>query len=174
MKFLKWLFVLAFLSAIPFAMANEKYSSLEKYESVVLTFAKGDPTLSAAETTKLRTIIQHALMTGDITRAEVAAWSDLPHQENENLSQPNRDLADMRLQSVKNELSKDVGSTKKISLHNMATTSHWLGRNFHSSEAELDAVFAKKTSDAMERHAFKLIKKDGAPSKAIVVFKVRK
>ncbi len=168
-----WIIALALLCLIPLGMAKDRSLGLERYESVVISFAKGDFILSRAETTRLRTIVQDAQKTGRITKIEIAAWSDEDHPELTSLSKPSTDLALQRIQSIKIVLKKDVASVTPVTAYNMAENSSWLGRLFHSSEAELDAVFAKRETGELEHQDYKIFKRDGAPSKAVVLFKVR-
>ena len=139
-----------------------------------MSFAKGEHNLSSADMSNLKTVLRSVREKGNISKVEVAAWSDREHLATANLPKMDRDLAYRRLQTVKNTLKKNIGSMNYIGLYNMAENANWVGRFFHSSEAELNAVFAKKETGALERQELEIIKREGTPSKAIVVLKVRK
>ncbi len=172
-----WFFAFALLCLVPFAMAKEKYSrvsSVEEYDSIVVSFAKGSHKLPGKHVEMLRELVRKAQARGNISKIEIAAWSDKEHPSTGTLSKAGRTLADKRLKTVKDVLRRDIGSMSYIGTYNMAENAHWLGRVFNTSEAELDAVFAKKEVGALDRQDFKLIKRDGKPSKAVVIFKIRK
>ncbi|MEK6623900.1 MAG: hypothetical protein AABY86_02965 [Bdellovibrionota bacterium] len=172
MKIWNSLLVLSLLCFVPLAMAKG-YSKVDQYHSAVITFDGGEAKLSTSDMDKLRSLIKEAQAHGKISKVEVAAWSDSAHPTKMDLSKPSRDLADRRIKAVKTTLRRDLGKMKYINSYNMAESANWLSRFFNTSEAELDAVFAKKAdAEAMEREDFLIIKREGAPSKAIVVLKV--
>ncbi len=172
MKIKSLLLALSLLSTMHFAVAKEKNYPVEAYNSVVLTFAKGDFRLSREESEKLKAFSNSVKSKGEPAKIEVAAWSDEEHQEGVNLSKPFRDLARMRILAVTDQLNKEFGNLKYIGTYNMAESVQGLGRYYHSSEAELEAVFAKKETGTLEPQDFDLMRKDGAPSKAVVIFKI--
>ena len=152
------------------------YSTLnsgDKYESIVLTFSKGSSKLNASDLSELKACAERAKNKGDIDKVEVAVWSDKQHPVKGDLAKWDRRLADDRITLIKDELRKQIGRMETIKTFNMAENSNWLGRSFHTDEAELDTVFAKNDSDALDRGDFNLIREDGAPRKAIIVFKLK-
>ncbi|MBI2520925.1 MAG: hypothetical protein HYV97_10925 [Bdellovibrio sp.] len=171
MKICNWLLALSLLCFVPLAMAKG-YSKVDMYHSAVISFDTGRHELSSSDMQKLRTLIQEAQARGEISKVEVAAWSDVKHPTKGDLSKSSRDLADRRIKSIKTTLRRDLGKMKYISSFNMAESANWLARFFNTSEAELDAVFAKRENGALEREDFLIIKREGAPSKAVVVLKV--
>lgn len=156
-----------------FAKEAASASSKSEYESAVITFTNGGQTLSSTELSKLRSALNTAKSKGEITSIEVAAWSDKGHPLKGDLAKPDRELAEKRIETIKQDLTKD-GLNKHISSYNMAENANWLDRNLHSSKAELDATFAKKDKSALAREDFELIKEYGAPSKAVIIFRIRK
>ncbi len=144
------------------------------YESTTVKFEAGSTSLNASETAKLREAIQNAKAKGEVAKIEVAAWSDKDYPRGgKNLSKDDRKLADERISSIKGEIRDETSMFERIKAFNMAKGSHWLGRTLNTSGSKLDAVFAKKDTDALVREDFNLIKDEGAPSKAVVIFKIK-
>jgi hypothetical protein len=142
-------------------------------ENTVVTFPMGGYNLSTEETAKLNKAVTDAKAKGKITKIEIAVWSDKEHPTTGELPKADEKLASERIKAVKHALHKDVSQMKHISAYNMAENSHWLGRYFHSSEADLDAAYSKKGAEELARADYTLIKQDGAPMKAVVIIKVR-
>lgn len=159
------------LGAIAYGKVND--SSVMEYESAVVTFEAGKSQLSSEEMKSLNKAVTDAKTKGKIDKIEIAAWSDNDHPVTGDLSKSDQSLAEKRLDSVKRELKRDIGHMKYVHEYNMAQNSNWVGKLLHNSEAELDAVFAKKSSGKLEREDFALIKSNGAAKKAVVILKVR-
>jgi hypothetical protein len=143
------------------------------YESVVLNFTNGSYELNSDEETKLKTAIGDAKVKGKIVKVELAVWSDKDHPTTGNLPKTDEKLANERIEAVKKALKQDLGHVRRIEAYNMAENVSFVGRHFHSDEAKLDEVFSKSAPGAIAREDFSLIKKEGAPSKAVVILKIR-
>ncbi|HAZ11491.1 MAG: hypothetical protein A2X86_10935 [Bdellovibrionales bacterium GWA2_49_15] len=174
MRITHWFLALSLFCFVPFAMARDNYSSMDEFHSVVVDFPKGGHALNTSDMQKLKSVIKTTKAKGSITKVEVAAWSDMEHPMTADLPESSRELAEMRLKSVKKVLHSELGKMKYISEFNMAERANWLSRVFNTSNAELDAVFAKKEKGALERQDFLIIRREGAPSKAVIVLKVHK
>jgi hypothetical protein len=177
MTFKNFLMVLVLFSLSSMTLAapvqrlmNEKAT---KYESVVLNFDQGSSKLNDAELLKLKTAISNAKLYGKISKVDVAVWSDKDHPMSGNLPESDQKLAKERIKSVKEGLRDETSIFERITSYNMTDNAHWLGRRLHTNEAELDAVFAKNEKGALERKDFEIIKKDGGPSKAVVILNIK-
>lgn len=155
------------------AFARNYQAGMKKYDSVVLTFEQGSSNLGSVEMDKLKSAVNSAKGQGNISMVEIAVWSDKEHPMTGSLSDADQKLARERIQSIKSALRDETSRFERISTYNMTDNSHWLGRRLHTNEAELDAVFAKKESGAMARKDFELIKKEGGPSKGVVIFNIK-
>ena len=164
---------ISILSTCLFAFASEAAPAVSEYESTVLTFEKGSSKLSPEQQRELSKTIVGAKAKGNITKIEIAAWSDSDHPKTGDLSSEERMLASKRLNTIKADLRRDVGRMKYIHEYNMAENSNWVARNLHSSKAELDAVFAKKETGTLERADFSLIQSEGAATRAVVIVRVQ-
>jgi hypothetical protein len=173
MKMKKFGLFVALISLNTFGQGKETLPPVEEFESVVLNFDQGSSNLNSTNLTTLNKAIADAKAKGKITKIEVAAWSDKDHLVTGDLPKADRTLADRRLDTIKQDLKASVGQMKYIHEYNMAENSNWVGRYLHSSEAELDAVFAKRETGTLARPDFALIKSGGSPSKAVIIFKVR-
>lgn len=142
-------------------------------EDTVLNFPAGGYSLSEVEATKLRNAISDAKAKGKITKIELAIWSDKEHPVTGELPKADEKLASERIEAVKKAIHEDVSKIERIHAYNMAENSHWLGRYFHSSKTDLDSAYSKDGSQELARADYSLIKQDGAPSKAVVIIKVR-
>ncbi len=143
------------------------------YDSVVLSFSSGSSELNSVEIEKLQKGIAAAQTKGKIAKFELAVWSDKDHPTVGNLSEMDEDLADDRIDSVRDAIKKNFSKYERVKAYNMAGNASWLGQNFHTDEAKLDAVFSRKEKGSLAREDFNLIKKDGAPSRAVVILKIR-
>lgn len=148
-------------------------STTKTYQSFVLNFEQGSSKLSDQELQKLKTAIRNTKQTGEISKAEVAVWSDKEHPMTGDLSKEDQKLAKDRIDSIKEALRNETSIFERISSYNMADNSHWLGKRFHTDEAELEAVFAKKEKGALARKDFEMIQKEGGPSKAVIILNVK-
>ena len=173
MTFKQSILTAALVSFASMAIGNDKYPSVSEYESTVLTFDEGAGGMSADEVTKLSKAVADAKAKGKISRIEVAAWSDKEHPVTGDLSKADIKLAHDRFEAIELNLRKDIGHMRYIKSYNMADNSNWVGRHLHSSDAELDAVFAKKEAGHLARQDFALIKEGGKASKAVVILKIR-
>lgn len=142
--------------------------------STVLTFDKGVSALSADNQQKIRDLVT-AIGMENITRVEVAAWSDKEFpKKGADLAKADRDLADQRVSKINDFLKTDLNfSALDIKTFNMAETSNWLARAIRTDEAELKSIFSKEAMAPMARADFNVIAREGAPMKAVIVF-VRK
>ncbi len=149
----------------------DKYAGRSMEKSTVLSFTKGSAELTDAGRAKLRHIVA-TIGVDNISRVEIASWSDknFPMTGND-LAKADKELADERADKV-NDFLKDQTdlSTLRIRKYSMAETSNWLARMLRTDEAELKSVFAKEGETPMMRDDFNVIKSDGGPSKAVVVF----
>lgn len=143
------------------------------FESTVLTFASDSHELGTAELEKLQQVVTSAKVKGKIVGAELAVWSDKNHPVTGELSKTDEKLASQRIEDVKHALKKDMGGFKFVKTYNMAENANWLGRHINSNESQLDELYAKKERGSMAREDLSLIKRDGAPSKAVVILKIR-
>jgi len=170
MKIKSLIFALFVMGVSTISMAKMDSAKSKLFNSVVVTFQNGSYTLSAQEIKKIKSGIGSARKLGKIGRVEVAVWADKEHPVSGMLSIADRNLAQERIKAVNRVLRKDLGRMHRISTYNMTENAHWLGRHLHTNEAELDAVFAKKEPDAMDRKDLALIRENGAASKAVIVF----
>lgn len=150
---------------------SDKDASRQVEKSAVVTFNKGSSELSEASKEKLR----HAVSTigvDNISRVEIASWSDKNFpMTGTDLPKSDKDLADKRADHI-NDFLKDQTdlSALRIRKYSMAETSNWLARMLRTDEAELKSVFAKEGETPMMREDFNVIKSEGGPSRAVVVF----
>ena len=149
----------------------DKYQGRSMEKSAVLTFTKGSTELTDAGREKLRHIVA-TIGVDNISRVEIASWSDKNFpMTGTDLAKADKDLADDRSDKI-NDFLKDQTdlSTLRIRKYSMAETSNWLARMLRTDEAELKSVFAKEGETPMMRDDFNVIKSEGGPSKAVVVF----
>lgn len=146
---------------------------VEVFKTVVLTFKRGSDELPDSEKMKLKQAINEAKGKGEIAKAEVAVWSDKDHPATGNLPRADEKLASDRIEKVKDVLNDDLGALQSVDAYNMANNASWLGRNFHTDEAKLDAVMAKQEPGNLARKDFLIFKREGAPSKAVVLLRVK-
>ena len=170
---LKKIMVLALLAGLSISGFARSKVPVMTYDSVVLTFSNGSSDLNTAEIEKLQKGIASAQSKGKIDKIDVAVWSDKDHPIVGNLSENDENLADDRIESVKGLIKKNYNRFERVKSYNMSGNASWLGQNFHSDQAKLDAVFSKNERGALAREDFNLIKKDGAPSRAIVILKIK-
>ncbi|MEA9357214.1 hypothetical protein SHI21_13400 [Bacteriovorax sp. PP10] len=142
-------------------------------ENAVLDFNKDTASLSTMDQDKLNNLVKSAKEKGEITKIEVAVWSDKEHPAKGDLSKPDITLAENRATHIKDILKKDIGHTRHVKVFNMAEGSNMVARMFHTPTAELNSEFAKRSKDSMRSEDFQIIKKEGAPSKAVVIFTIR-
>ena len=155
------------------AATSATNASVTELENVVITFPMGGYNLSSEEVTRLEKAVNDAKAKGKITKIELAVWSDKEHPATGELPKADEKLANNRIKAVKHALHKEVSRLDRIKAYKMAENSHWLGRYFHSSEADLDAAYSKSGTGELARADYSLIKQDGAPSKAVVIIKVQ-
>lgn len=167
------LIVMVFFGITNLATAMDETMSAMQVESTVITFNQGKSNVTNEDISRLRSAITDAASKGKLEAIEVAVWSDKEHPISGDLPKVDVKLAKQRIDTIKKTISKDLGRKETVKSYNMAETTNWLGRYFNTKEAELDAVFAKKEADSLERNDLALIKKDGAPSKAVIVMKYR-
>lgn len=150
---------------------SDRVAGREYGKSAVITFAKGSSDLTEAGKTKLRQIVS-GLTVDNISRVEIASWSDrgFPMTGND-LSKTDMNLADDRADKINDFLKDETDiSSLRIRKYSMAETSNWLARMFRTDEAELKSVFSKEGETPMMREDFNVIKNEGGPTKAVVVF----
>jgi hypothetical protein len=143
-------------------------------QSVVITFAPGDSTIDSTAMNLLNMAVAKAKNNGGIRKIEIAVWSDKDHPIRGNLPLADRQLANARIKKIKSVLNPDIGRMQRITSYNMAENSSWLARTFETSEAQLDSAYAKRHPAAINREDFRIIKQEGAPSKAVVIIKENK
>lgn len=150
------------------AQAGKSYS---QGKSTVVNFDPGHSDLSDAAKLRLRDIVTTLGVT-DISRVEVASWSDKAFPKSgPDLSKSDVDLADKRASSIENFLKKDLDlSTLRIRDYNMAETSNWMARTFRTDESELKSVFSKDSEAPVAREDFNIIMTEGGPNRAVIVF----
>jgi hypothetical protein len=142
------------------------------FEKVTVTFDRGQSTVKPEDRKRLKEAVKSAKNRGDLERTEVAVWSDKAHPGQGELLEADRDLANDRISAVKEILNEELGTLDFVSEYNMAESTNWLGRMFNSSEAELDSAYARDEALPMDRHGLRMIKEEGAPSKAVVILKI--
>ena len=136
--------------------------------NTTLTFAEKQAVLTQGAKTKLNALIKDANANGKINEIQVAAWSDNPApRKDEQLSKPDRDLAEKRAKAV-NAYIKNHAKTS-VSTYNMAERASWLARIFDTSDAELKAEIGPGGKAPMSREEFQVFKNNGQPSKAVVL-----
>lgn len=143
------------------------------FDSLVVNFQPGQATLSETEKENLRNMGRTMRQHGEIRQAKIAAWSDKPHPRTGNLSREDRKLADRRLDEIERFLEDDQNITS-VKEFNMAERSSWVGRMFHTEQAELDAEFARRGKTEVTNDEFRVIRQEGGPSKAVVILKHEK
>ncbi len=135
-----------------------------------INFSENQAQLSDADKTELRNMIHDAKAKGDISKVVVAVWSDrsLPRQ-GEKVKDSDRELAASRAEAISSFLEDEL--KLDVEAYNMAETSHWLARNFHTSEAQLKSVFGRKGAEEapVTDAEFRVIRDSGGPGKAIIV-----
>lgn len=145
MKLRYSIIALAIALASPAALARAKEAAMLANESAVVTFMNGSYELSLEDAAKIKKAIQDAQTKGKIEKAEIAVWSDKDHPDRGSLPLADKKLAEERIQTMRNAIKQDMPQLSYVKAYNMASNSNWLGRNFHSDEAKLDKVFAKKS-----------------------------
>jgi hypothetical protein len=170
MKKLMVFVLLAGISATGFARNKLPVMT---YDSVVLTFSSGSSELNSAEIERLQRGIKSAQSKGKIDKIDVAVWSDKDHPVVGTLSENDENLADHRIDSIKTAIKKNYNRYERVKSYNMTGNASWLGQNLHTDEAKLDAVFAKNEKGSLAREDFNIIKREGAPSRAVIILKIK-
>lgn len=136
--------------------------------NTTLTFAEQKAILTSDSKSKLDLLIKNARVLGKINEVQVAAWSDNPApRENEQLSKPDRVLAEKRA----NVINKYLKSRAKVavSTYNMAEHASWLDKIFGSANSDLKSEIGYGGDMPMSKEEFQIIKNNGQPSKAVVL-----
>jgi hypothetical protein len=162
---------------MPSKMKKTQASTAKYYkkttENTVLDFGMDSAILSISDQEKLSKMVSMAKDTGEITKIEVAVWSDKQNPAKGDLSKSDRELAANRAIHIKEIIKKDIGHTRHIKVFNMAEGSNWVAKMLRTPQAELNSKFAKRGKDSLEREDFQIIKREGAPSKAVVIFTIK-
>lgn len=137
---------------------------------VNLNFEPGSAAINPRDMEQLQTMVSSHSSGGGTSdqQLQVAVWSDksLPMNGKE-LPRADRDLAKKRIRAVQSALDNQAATVKT---YNMADRSNWLARMFSTKQAELQSAFAKNESADVRREDFNLIRQEGGPSKAVVIF----
>lgn len=141
-------------------------------ESAVVTFENGSATLSSTDKESLRLKLGESEKRGPISKIEIVAWPDKEHPSSGRLSMVDLDLADRRIEAIRQELRRK-NTFRYIRGYNMGENSHWLGRFFQTTKSGLDAAFSGNENRKLKRKNIKIVKANGGPGKAVVIFKIR-
>ncbi|MBC7658504.1 MAG: hypothetical protein H7249_02225 [Chitinophagaceae bacterium] len=102
----------------------------------------------------------------------VASWSDkdYPKAPSMELSKSDKDLADLRNQSIKDAL-KEVGITS-VETFNMAVRPNWFQRTFATDAAQIKGEAKDKHwDDKNEARMSMILKRRGGPSEAVLILR---
>jgi hypothetical protein len=139
-----------------------------KYESVTVSFPRGSAVIPTSDINHLQSVAGNLKSSEHLDSVTAAVWSDeeFPAARDHDLAKPQRDLAKARIDAIRDAIRPYKG----ITAHNMAEHASWYARAVNSDGAELESLFSKRDPDAMDRNDFNLIKSNGGPGKAVVVF----
>ncbi len=152
--------------------SHAKVISSGDLESTTLSFTSGQTQLTEAEKKSIREAIENARAEDhQISEIKIASWSDKAHPLKGSLEKKDRDMARQRAENVKKYIKEQSGMGRiRMDTFNMAESANWLARLFNTQEAELDATFAKKGSEAeIDNPQFQVIRDQGGASKVVVV-----
>ncbi len=161
-----WIAVL--FSTLIFGPSAIAQTILKIGPDTTISFPEKSAALTDEAKQELIKLIKDAKSNGTISEVQVAAWSDNPApRAKEELSKPDRKLAESRAQAVNKYLS---GRAKvSITTHNMAERASWLARAFETTDAELKTEIGRGGDAPMSKSEFQIFKNNGKPSKAVVL-----
>ncbi len=128
----------------------------------VVTFAKGNASLSSEQKDKLRNTIQSLRASGPVRDAYVAVYADRLRQGNQDLPESNRKLVREREKAIRNFLEDDF--SLDVITFNMAERPGWWARLWNTESAKAQAQGS--TGDWVAD----LLRDSARPSSATVVF----
>ncbi len=135
-----------------------------------VSFAKGSHKLSKSDLSTIRAMYKAVLTDDTVDKVIVAAWGDDKMPSGGKLSDAQVDLADRRVDAIKNVLKK-MGN-KNIDTYNMAKDASWIGKVFETQNAEIkEALKGKPADDANANRIAQLLESKGGVSKAVVIIK---
>lgn len=139
----------------------------ERY--AVIDFKKGVTDLTPDVQTKLRTLLEGARASGEVDKVHLAVWSDMAFPKGKaELPKNEKDLAEKRIDKIEAYLKESL-SVSNVDSYSLADKANWLARTFNTSDAELKSLFAQRGATPLTNEEFSVIKRHGAPGKAVVV-----
>jgi len=109
-----------------------------------VNFEKGSFVLTAGAREALKQMTDRTKNTGEVTEIKILAWSDAdyPSDSRRKLSKADRDLADQRLNSIRDYVKQEL-AIKNIKTYNMAERPNAFARVFDTSDARTKNTFEK-------------------------------
>ncbi len=157
------------------AFANDKEDEKNmRYETMKIEFDKNSSALNAESRNKLRSKVQ-ALKQGDrLEQITIAGYSDqaFPPKANQKLTDRDEDLADKRIDAVKEAISDLEGIGIDVEAYNLAENPNPVERWLETSDYKLKSSIKGNNTEETPRH-LSLIKDEGKTQSALVVFKVK-
>jgi hypothetical protein len=166
-KFLFLGILTAFLGKAPFA-AESKVEAPSK--SITINFDKGSDALTADSQKALEQFVAQT-SPSEVTRFVIAAWSDRPFNQNQDLPGKEKNLASKRLDHINDYLKDNLNTTAKVDKYNMAEKSNWLNQALGTKDAELKKTMTGNHHVEFSKQEFLVLKNHGGPQKAVVVAK---
>lgn len=145
-----------------------------RYETMKIDFDKNSSALDKDSRNKLRNKVQ-ALKKGDqLTQITIAGYSDqaYPPKANQKLSDRDEDLADKRIESVKDAVSDLEGVGIDVESYNLAKDPNPIQKMLGTSDQKLKSKIKGNNSERISQH-LSLIKNKGKAQSALVVFKMK-
>jgi hypothetical protein len=138
--------------------------------AVAIEFQPGQAILTDQHREKIQEMIRQAPAQGDNMRLTIAAWSDQPYTEEQRQSTIQQQLAQRRLENVKNYV-EGLGYQGSLDGFSMARQDNWLARLLNSDEHEIKSLFAEGVDvpdGALEGH-YRAVKEQGKESHVVIV-----
>lgn len=167
-------FILAMLmplaiGPVSFAVGKANKDKGVAISSSTLEFSIGQVALTNEHREKIQELLREAPNRGSDMLLTVVGWSDQPHPAEARLSRDQVELADQRLNNVKDYIA-ETQYQGSIDEFNMAKRTSWLARLFNTDEREVKSLFTgRDTPDRALEHRFRAIKENGKAGNVVLV-----
>lgn len=133
-----------------------------------VSFEAGRSALTAEAKQAMQQLVKDARAKGKVDEIKIAVWSDNPApRSGEQLAERDKQLAAKRAEAIQTYL-KDL-KVGDVDTYNMAERASWLGRTFHTDNAELKEEIGRGGDSPMSTREFQIFKDKGAASKAVLL-----
>ncbi len=138
--------------------------------TVAIEFQSGQATLTNQHREKIQELIRQAPAQGDNMRLTIAAWSDQPYTEEQRQSTIQQQLAERRLENVKNYI-EGLDYQGTVDGFSMARQDNWLARLLNTDEHEIKSLFAEgvDASDSTLKGRYRAVKEQGKEGTVVLV-----